>query len=50
MRTAIVTHRRPTTACSELDHHKVHAPDRYGRFGISDCALQVGRPVADAKR
>jgi hypothetical protein len=39
--------RRLTTTCSELDHHKVHAPGRHHGLRLSDCALQVGRPVAD---
>jgi hypothetical protein len=41
---------RLTTACSELDHHKVHAPYRHRRFEVSDCAPSVRRPVADAGR
>jgi hypothetical protein len=45
-----MTRRRPTTACSDLDHHKMHAPDCHARLKVSDCALQVGRPVADAGR
>jgi hypothetical protein len=39
-----------TTACSDLDHHKVHAHHYHAKLRISDCALQVGRPVADAGR
>jgi hypothetical protein len=39
-----------TTACSDLDHHKVHAPDRYLDIEVSACAPQVRRPVADACR
>ena len=42
--------RRPTTACSDLDHHKMHAPDCHGKFELSDRAPSVGRPVADAGR
>jgi hypothetical protein len=41
---------RPTTACSDLDHHKVHAPNCDSRFKDSVCALQVWRPIADAGR
>jgi hypothetical protein len=41
---------RLTTACSELDHHKVHAPDCHRGFGVSAFALHGGRPVADAGR
>jgi hypothetical protein len=41
---------RPTTACSDLGRHKVHEPDCYSRFEVSDSALGVGRPVADPGR
>jgi hypothetical protein len=42
--------RRRTTACSDLDHHKLHAPDRHGGFEVSGSALSLWRPVADAER
>jgi hypothetical protein len=41
---------RVTTACSELDHHKVHAPSRHHSVEVSGCALKFRRPVADAGR
>jgi hypothetical protein len=41
---------RPTTACSDLDHHKMHAPDRSADIEVGDSAPDVRRPVADAGR
>jgi hypothetical protein len=41
---------RLTTACSELDHHKVHAHYCHRRVGVSDSALGDRLPVADAGR
>ncbi len=45
-----MTRCRLTTACSDPDHHKVHAPNCIASFGISAHAPQVRRPVADAGR
>jgi hypothetical protein len=41
---------RRTTACSELGQHKMHAPDCPADAELSDCALRLRRPVADAGR
>jgi hypothetical protein len=46
----VLVQRRLTTACSGLDHHKVHAPDRHADIGISSRAPQVRRPAADVGR
>lgn len=48
--TSVISHRRLTTACSDLDHHKVHAPDCHRSIWVSDRAPHEWRPVADSGR
>jgi hypothetical protein len=42
--------RRPTAACSDLDHNKVHAPHCHAAIGLGDRAPREWRPVADTGR